>query len=769
MSLLESPGTVVKFKDQHGDRTEGPYYRTMPIRSASRILALIASTAVVCGCAGSRSAQNNTQSPAASPVASAVVPTASPTSPASLASSSGLAGSGLLVPPAGRAYQLLLGPSVIDDGLPSGLSTMSSTSTSLKNGIASAFGDAAPPPPDQAPSVAAARALLAKIPESEYDLAALAKTLPDDPLALEHFVRDQIALDGYDGIMRGPLGVWLSRAGGPDDKVSFLAWLLLEKGVAFQFVRGTLSDDELGRLARAIGKPVAPAAYPPPIAKYVASRVHDGTTFAAWAQGVLAANNVSLGETSSAPSMRRAHYWIQIARDGALFDLDPTLAGTTDGAHFGTTDPTFEPSAVLPAALWHKLQVRLLETSADGSIKTLLDDTDTVANLAYAPIRFTIAPTTGDPAKPAGTAFSASLTVGSLPATKVSFDTSDAARGLAIEVRRTGIDGSVAPIARRTLLDTSVSASNRPDRLAGLTTILVAPGRGSTAFTLHEQMTALVTLAKDVAASAAGKTPEPHAWYPLRIADYFSRDDAVGDALANAANTRFFRDRPNVAMQRTWFASAANGDATAVTAFDIADNGMGTGGAASGTIAAANVARGYADTELERDVSESPSNYGTIALFAAAGSAAPRVLASLAPADASEPLHAGLDQTFAAGQVALSPSGPVTIDGNPAFGWWALDPKSGNTIGRMTGGSGQDMGEYSVTLNTISKAYTLYGQLQTGATCSRSGLGSAACAAAICASIISYPFGGGTVPALAANYGAGELATAGCSGGFGAK
>ena len=87
----------------------------------------------------------------------------------------------------------------------------------------------------------------------------------------------------------------------------------------------------------------------------------------------------------------------------------------------------------------------------------------------------------------------------------------------------------------------------------------------------------------------------------------------------------------------------------------------------------------------------------------------------------------------------------------------------------MTGGAGQELAEESVTINTISKAYTLYGQLETGATCATSGFGSVGCIAAMCASLASYTFGGGTAGTLASNDAAGQMATAGCNGGFGVK
>jgi hypothetical protein len=746
-------------------------------RAAFRAGALCLCAAMLAACAGGGSSQNSSANGAgASNVpgpASTDVLVVSPAPQTSFAPSSDT----LLAPQPGNAYALILGPATIDDGVGQPVSDTGKAVAKAANAVTDLFGNSNAPATSYPPTVAAARDLDAKIPVSEYNLTELAKTLPNDPIAIYHFVTDKIAVDDYDGVMRGPLVTWMSRAGSPTDKITLLAWLFVTKGIPYQFVRGTLSPDERARIAQASATvPGAAPSVDPAVAAYVGTRIKDGAAFAGWASGLLKGKNIALGSAGS-PGDRLSvrHYWIQIDRDGKLLDLDPTLPGTAEGTHLGAIDSAFKPWAALPNEEWHYMQVRVLASYADNSSKTLLQHVDTVPNLAYTPIRVVFAPAGKgvDPTKPgSATAFDAGLKIGAGAPDTAHVDLgngSNALRSVTLEIRRKGPDGNTIAVARRTLLDPGVAVADRPYRLAGMTTILTAPGRGANAFTTHEQIGALAQLAQDVADAKAGKTPEPHAWYPIRIADFFARDDAVADALGSSAGVRLYRDRPNVAMQRTWFARGAGSNSAEVNVFDIADNGMGSSGGQSDATVTANLTRGYVDTQIERDVSEAPGPDNTIALFTTANTqnTPATVLTQPVAGDANDPLRAGLDQTFAAGQVAIAPQSPITMSGRPAFGWWAIDPASGNSVGRMSGGVGQEMAEYSVTINTISKAYTLYGQLQAGATCLHAGFASVGCVVAVCASIASYVFGGGTIPALASNYGAGQLANAGCSKSFG--
>jgi hypothetical protein len=715
-------------------------------------------TAIVSGSACSKSGSHS------SPSASA------PTSQA--ASAAAVAVQPLAAQP-GPAYASILGPSSIDDGLSSASDSGHAVAKALTS-VADAFGGA---PPDGSSSSsgasAAAKNLDAAISPSEYDLAQLAKTLPDDPTSLYRFVTDRIAVDGYDGIMRGPLVTWMSRAGSPSDKTALLAWLLVTKNIPYQFVRGSLSPADRTRIANAAASPAPAAKVDPQVASYTSALTKDGVAFADWARGLLSAKNVQFGGQAPADRLSSRHYWIQIAHDNAIVDLDPTIPGSAAGTHLGAIDSSFKPTSVFPTEEWHYVQIQVVASFADNSTKMLIDHRDAVPNLAYAPIRLVIAPSGSvDPMQPAtATAFDVGLQIGSAMSESAHLDLGSgqtALRSVVLDVRRKGPDGVTIGIARRALIDAHTPDTDRALRLAGMTTMLVAPGRGAVAFTTHMQFRALQQIVRDSADAAAGKTPALHPWYPIRIVDYYRRDDAVADALSSGGGARLYRDRPNVAMLRTAFERSGT-TTNAVTRFDIADNGMASMAAQSDAAIKANLIRGYADTKIEHDVLENPADNGTVALFAAANAQAvpPSVLTERP--QASDVFQEGLDQSFAAGQVAIAPTKPVSVNGLTMYGWWAIDPKTGNSVGRMSGGAGQANAEYGITINTISKAYTLYGQLQAGATCLHSGIGSAGCMAAVCASLASYAFGGGSLLALGSNVAAGEMATAGCNSGFGVK
>lgn len=730
---------------------------TTCIRRASLGLS-IAVAVGACACSGTRADK-------ATPASGAEVSHTTP---------SGQGSAHITAPQPGPAYALMLGPSSIDDGL-AGVQNTSRAVTNALSAVTDAFGsgNSAKSSSSSSDAVSAATALDAAIPASEYDLVQLAKTLPDDPNALYRMVTDRIAVDSYDGVMRGPLVTWMSRAGGPTDKTALLAWLLVTKNIPYQFVRGSLSAVDRAQISKAAATPGPAAAPDPGVASYTTALSNEGDAFAQWAGGLLAQQHVQLGGNPPADLVSSRHYWIQIARNNAIVDLDPTIPGSAIGTHLGTIDTSFKPTAALPQEEWHYLNIRVTAAFADATTKTLLDHTDTVATLAYAPIRLVFAPSGAvDPMQPgSATAFDVGLQIGSNVSGRSHVELGNGATALqsvVLDVQRKRPDGSIVEVARRSLIDQHTPAADRPYRLAGMTTIIVAPGRGATAFATHTQFHALHQLTQDVAAARGGASPSPHPWYPIRIIDYFRRDDAMADALAAADGARLFRDRPNIAMLHTTFVRNGTG-ADVVTAFDIADNGMDSTSAERAIVVKENMVRGYADTRIEHDVLESSTDAGTIAVFAGAKSQSVAVSVLTQTPPAGDALHDGLDRTISAGQVAIAPSAPVTVNGRPLYGWWAIDLKSGNTVGRMTGGGGQDLAEESVTINTISRAYTLYGQAQTVATCAKAGFGSLGCMAAACASIASYVFGGGTAGALASNYVAGELATAGCNKGFGVK
>ena len=313
-------------------------------------LALLFTIALVAGF--SASCSKKARDSAAPPTASTSASTSATRSPAAESATQ-------LAPQPGPAYALILGPSSIDDGLSQSSATGRAAAGAV-SAAADAFGAADPrPAPATSPGVVAAKNLDAAIPPTDYDLAALAKTLPDDPIALYRFVTDRIAVDGYDGVMRGPLVTWMSRAGNPRDKAVLIAWLFVTKNIPYQFVRGSLSATDRMHIATAAAALAPAASVDPRVAAYTSALATDGGKFAAWARGLLSAQNVQLGAANTpADRLSSRHYWIQIARNNAMIDLDPTIPGSAPGTHLGMIDPSFKPTAVLPPEEWHYLQSR---------------------------------------------------------------------------------------------------------------------------------------------------------------------------------------------------------------------------------------------------------------------------------------------------------------------------------------------------------------------------------------------------------------------------
>jgi hypothetical protein len=211
------------------------------------------------------------------------------------------------------------------------------------------------------------------------------------------------------------------------------------------------------------------------------------------------------------------------------------------------------------------------------------------------------------------------------------------------------------------------------------------------------------------------------------------RDDLAAQRAANGTAVALARSRADIALQQT---VRAGSDGTVHVFFDIVDNTMSSLHGEGADVARVNLARGYADTRLERDVSEDPTSYGTIALFENSGTAATQVVADASGAQTlrvSPELRDGLDQTFARGEVALAPAQPVALDGHDAFGWWAVDPATGNSVGRMTGARGGAMSEYTLVMRVIAFANFANSSAQVSKRCfGGSSFSDAGCAIALC-------------------------------------
>ena len=614
-----------------------------------------------------------------------------------------------------------LGPESVDDGIIANTSTRDAASDAASALAPTEQSTAAPADPQKW------RDLDNAVPQREYSLSALADSLSAEPGALSAFVRDNVGIDVYDGALRGPLGAWMNRAANPTDKLLLLAWLLAKKGVRAEFVRGTLSDAERDQIAQAATRtqPVVVPVTPekdPDVARYFQTRVTAGEKFAASAAQQLGTVPLGSGAYTAARVPAR-HYWLRINRSGSPYDLDPTLAATKDGAHLGTSDASSQPGAAFPAEDYQTATVRFTQTNADGSTKVLAALDDRIANLAYSPIRIGIL---ADAAP--STALKAILLVGSKPASTTAFASTggDAPAQLVLEVRRRDLAGTTLT-DRRVVYDKTRDGAAVRTKVLGLHTVMFAPGSAPMLF-LHETYRNMISLSENVIAARNHTQPKFSGTYPQRIADYLTRDDVVAATLSGKNGIRLYRDRANVVELHTTAIEQGGDKFQYTTTFDIVDNGQNA--VADGrAVVRANLARGWADTWIEKDLLG-----GTGAMTRLRAFEAQHVTLALVtkPGASTDPSRAGLDDGLAAGRIALAPAS----GGGSGFAWWEIDPATGTAVGRTTGGFGAEFAEYGLLLRTI-QAMMFFHEMNEAAKECAPDLVSLGCAAAICALAVS--------------------------------
>jgi hypothetical protein len=700
------------------------------------ILGIVANTVVIPRMGST--AQASSPAPAASTVASSPTTAASagtanpaPASSPSVMPSLQPATGALSAPqPDDFDYSYFIGHGEIDDGMTT--PTYAQGAQHAVGLAAAAFGGPSPTPME---SVTAQKLLDAdaKLPASEYSLSALNQTLPNDPVAIYHFVRDNIAIDPYDGIMRGPLGTWMSRAGSPSDKLSLLAWLLVNKHIHIQFVRGMLSADERNRIVQsAMALPndaASPQTEDATTQTALDAYVRDGTAFAQWSSRQLASSHVSLG-SGNMPNIGSKHYWIQIDQGGRLLDLDPTLPDMSEGQHLGALDPSFKPWAMLPDDEYHYVRILLSAVYQDGTQQQVIAGSGKTCDLAYTPIRLALIPTNGaSPSNLSGVRnFNVLLVDGTLslaPEAQLDLDAHGGVSRVMMEIDRKDTDGQQLT-SRRNLLLPGTPQQDQGPAVAGLTSMLIVPGLGSNAFEFHVFVRTMAALANAVEGARGGRM-NPTPVYPTPLAQFFARDEGVINQLALSTSGRFYRNRPNIVLERIWYTSD-RGAPRAVLGFDIVDNSMAAVNIDAQQAGVANLARGYADEEIERDVIHGADADNTIAVFNARG-VHPAVISSGGAAPPVGNLADGLSETLSSGHVAIAPKSTVIISGKPVYGWWDVDPFTGSTVGRMTGGAGQAMTSYSYLLDALGTIQAAAEMAEADKECAED---ANACAAATC-------------------------------------
>jgi transglutaminase-like putative cysteine protease len=231
-----------------------------------------------------------------------------------------------------------------------------------------------------------------KIDRSLFEIDALADRLGSDPATIFHFVRDEIRYEPYVGVLRGPLGTLLCRAGNSLDRSLLLAALLQKAGLTTQIASGTVNSQQAQTLVNRLFEPVRPvpqavpsiAALAPEVSKamgvdqakllqlsdqmqqygqkqnkqlmdYVDSEsayLSDLLSKAGVDAGVVTPNDQLVAEATQ-------HYWVQYQNaSGQWIDLDSAFTDAEPGKANTQVTNTFAPDAV-PEELYHHLRVTL--------------------------------------------------------------------------------------------------------------------------------------------------------------------------------------------------------------------------------------------------------------------------------------------------------------------------------------------------------------------------------------------------------------------------
>ena len=651
-----------------------------------------------------------------------------------------------------------------------------SGSNDVGNTVANAFGGAfaKSPAPQPAATMAVSvqaesfRASARNIPCETYDVVALASTLPQDYAAIDAFVRDHVGTESYPGALRGALGTWMGRSGNPTDKAILLATLLRAKGYQCKFVSSALSDAELNELR--VAETAVPEAFPSDNAQASGMSPNDANlqqstaavnaviasaqTQADAIVAALASHGIHLAnDASPAPDSERDHWWVKVDDGGRDVDLDPSAPALQPGRHFGQTPGT--PTDDLPDALYATIQVRIVGVFGEGPSAQELELAGVrarTADLSGSPIRLAILPQKGEADPANATTFLPHFGLGDDIATGPAFELTDS-RGARLSEIRLEISTTQPNRPNRTYRRWIVTNDQARDadvgaRISGLATILVQDGPVNFNFGIATMLDADAQIADYVANPAMNLG---RLVYPIRGLRFFLQDAAAGVALAQKYGVAFQYDRPRIVLQRVAY-DRRDGKTVMSDGFDIVENGL----AARGDRGAyANVIRGAADTEIERDVSGLGAT-GAIDLLAAAPNAL-RLLRTLPSAQAR---YLGLEQTFERGAVAVALASDSPGD---QIGWWDVDPQGGTTVGRVTGGAGQSLVEYGFyALNVFLETLTIRDAY---AKCTE-GSSAIDCFAAICSAIVGAVFLAASVSSLvsAANkatfFGPGGNATA---------
>ena len=214
-------------------------------------------------------------------------------------------------------------------------------------------------------------------PATNTDVAALAHSLSGPQAAFE-YVRDNIALEPYPGVLKGAVATLVTRGGNDMDRALLLAAILAEQGAGdLQIAHGQLSPKQASTLLQQItATPDAidriatslPESVPTPSSDDLRERVLKQTATIPQAiernyqllRSSLKAAGISIRVEGDDKKIRalQDHYWVRFQQDGKTVELDPSFSTAGFGQGFTSTSDTFTPDAT-QGELFQKISFRI--------------------------------------------------------------------------------------------------------------------------------------------------------------------------------------------------------------------------------------------------------------------------------------------------------------------------------------------------------------------------------------------------------------------------
>jgi len=201
---------------------------------------------------------------------------------------------------------------------------------------------------------------------SHVDPVHFAAALGKDPNRIFEFVRNHIAFEPYEGVLRGPKGTLLAMAGNSPDRAMLLATLLRLSGYEVRYVRGTLPEARARELVASLWAERPPAPMGSQATTAGSASNGDWITAAIQRDGTLLRDRLkSAGiprATTTPVTMEslvkesRNHYWVELSKDDAWAPVDPSFATSTPGQVYAESEETM---AELPESLFHRIEIRV--------------------------------------------------------------------------------------------------------------------------------------------------------------------------------------------------------------------------------------------------------------------------------------------------------------------------------------------------------------------------------------------------------------------------